>query len=73
MSRERIDGLKQTPPCRGILDYNRHPLEGNPYHGNLLMAILKPDGKMDKALQRAIAGQLLTTILDGIIPQPNND
>lgn len=72
MSREKVDHLKKNQPCMGFLDYERHPLENNPYHGNLLIRnVLKSDGKPDKALRNAIAGQLLTTIIGDIISPPS--
>jgi hypothetical protein len=36
MNRAWIDDLKRKPNCQGALDYERAPLENNPYHGNLL-------------------------------------
>ena len=35
-SRESIDRIIKSPAFMGILSYDREPLEGNPYHGNLL-------------------------------------
>jgi hypothetical protein len=37
LSREDIDGLSKLRGMRGILSYERKPMDGNQYHGNLLL------------------------------------
>jgi hypothetical protein len=46
--REEIDRLNKQPTVNGVLDYERQPLEDNPYHGNLLLRSDVPKRTMKK-------------------------
>lgn len=46
--REEIDRLNQRPTIAGLLNYERSPLENNPYHGNLLLRSDTPKLTMKK-------------------------
>jgi hypothetical protein len=34
---EEIDRLNNRPAVKGLLSYERRPIEGNPFHGNILL------------------------------------
>jgi len=73
MIREQIDNIKKNPRYTDFLDYERQPLDNNPYHGNILIKnVLKANGKPDKLFRNEIVAKLLTTIKDDIIPPPQN-
>lgn len=48
LPRQEIDRLNTQPMVRGLLAYERQPIENNPYHGNLLLeaATIKPTMKL---------------------------
>jgi hypothetical protein len=46
--RNEIDRLNRQPSVNGILAYERHPLEHNPYHGNILLRVGIPKPTMKK-------------------------
>jgi hypothetical protein len=35
--REEIDRLNYRPTVKGLLSYERQPIQGNPFHGNILL------------------------------------
>ena len=63
LPRSEIDRLSRLPAIRGLLSYERSPLDGNPYHGNLL---LQPN--VPKLIMKQIAGNIATAI-SGITTQ----
>jgi hypothetical protein len=63
LSRSAMDRLNKLPLVRGLLGYERSPLDGNPYHGNLLLPEEVPKAKMI----RIAAGLALT--MSGMITQ----
>ncbi len=54
LPREELDRLNHLPTINGILSYERRPLEGNPYHGNLLLRDNTPS-----VLMKSIAASLV--------------
>ena len=67
LPRSEIDRLNRRPAIRGLLSYERSPLNDNPYHGNLLLQATVPKAKM-----RQIAAGLALAV-SKIIPQtPEN-
>lgn len=34
--RSRVDEMRKTPPIKGKLEYERAPIEGNEFHGNII-------------------------------------
>jgi hypothetical protein len=46
--RDEIDRLGNMPTVKGLLSYERQPLDINPYHGNLLLAEGVPNHTMKK-------------------------
>ena len=58
LSRSKIDELKKFQRVEGLLAYERSPLDGNPYHGNLLLPEEVPKAKMIQ-----IAGSLALAVL----------
>ena len=54
-----IDRLNKRPAIRGLLSYERNPLDDNPYHGNLLLQANVP-----KPIMRLIASGLALAISD---------
>lgn len=63
LPRSEIDRLNKRPAIRGLLSYERSPLNDNPYHGNLLLQANVPKAKM-----RQIAAGLALAVFK-IIPQ----
>ena len=57
--RSEIDRLNKRLAIRGLLSYERSPLDDNPYHGNLLLQANVP-----KPIVRLIAGGLALAISD---------
>lgn len=37
LSRDELDRISKNPTLKGRVSYERHPIEGNYYHGNLLL------------------------------------
>ena len=67
LPRSEIDRLSKLPAIRGLLSYERSPLNDNPYHGNLLLQATVP-----KAIMKQIAAGLALAV-SKIIPQtPEN-
>ena len=67
LPRSEIDRLNRRPAIRGLLSYERSPLNDNPYHGNLLLQANVPKAKM----RQITAG--LALAVSKIIPQtPEN-
>ena len=59
LPRSEIDRLSRLPTIRGLLSYERSPLDDNPYHGNLLLQANVPKAKMKQIaanLALAISG-----------------
>jgi len=46
--RSEIDRLKNRPTIKGMLSYERRPLDNNPYHGNFLLKAEVPKPTMKK-------------------------
>lgn len=63
LPRSEIDRLNRHPTIRGLLSYERSPLDNNPYHGNLLL-----QANVSKAKMKQIAAGLAIAI-SGIITQ----
>ena len=61
--RSELDRLSRLPAIRGLLSYERSPLDDNPYHGNLLLPVNVP-----KPIMKLIAGGTALGI-SGIITQ----
>ncbi len=54
IGRAKIDGIRSLPQVKGLLSYNREPLEGiNPHHGNLIL-----EGETLKHVRGLIASAL---------------
>ncbi len=64
VSREEIDRLNRRPTVAGMLDYERRPIENNPYHGNLLLRSNVP-----KLTMRKIAAGIALAVSE-IIKRP---
>jgi hypothetical protein len=52
-----IDDLKDRPAIKGLLSYDRQPIIGNPFHGNLLL-----HATTSKTTMKLIAAGLTLTI-----------
>ena len=62
LPRSEIDRLSRLPTIRGLLSYERSPLDDNPYHGNLLLQANVPKAKMKQiAANLALAISGITT------------
>jgi hypothetical protein len=46
--RDEIDRLNRQPTLKGLLSYERQPLENNPFHGNILLKSGVPKLTMKK-------------------------
>lgn len=46
--RYEIDRLNNRPTIKGLLSYERRPLDNNPYHGNILLRASVPKPTMKK-------------------------
>ena len=57
LPRSEIDRLSKLSTIRGLLSYERSPLDDNPHHGNLLL-----QANISKAKMRLIAANLATAI-----------
>jgi hypothetical protein len=55
LARAKIDWYRENSSARGLLSYERQPLEGNPFHGNLLLK-----DRLEKRFRNQIAGALAT-------------
>lgn len=64
--RFEIDRLIERPTIRGLLSYERKPLDDNPYHGNLLL-----QANVSTPVMRMIAAGLALAV-SGIIAQRQN-
>lgn len=53
LPREAIDRLSSQPTIRGLLSYERREINGNRYHGNILL-----DAGTEKKTMKQIAGAL---------------
>jgi hypothetical protein len=65
VSLERINQMQQEPAWNGAVDYNRDPIEGNNYHGNLFLDENKLQNKNNK---KALMARLQLTILHVVPP-----
>lgn len=65
VSLERIDAMRQEDPWIGAVEYGRDPIEGNDYHGNLLLSESRVESKISK---RALLAKLQLTIIAVIPP-----
>ena len=63
LSREKLDMYKKAPVCTGKFDYERAPIEGNKYHGNILCQSELPKQTID------IIRSLLVLSVTDIIPR----
>jgi hypothetical protein len=54
LSRSWLDELIRKPTAKNVLSYERAPFDNNKYHGN----ILRKDCKINKEIQRGIAGSI---------------
>ncbi len=63
--RSVIDELCSLDNVAGCLDYERQPLDDNPYHGNLLLLC-----EVDKSRMKMIASYLALRV-SRIVPQPD--
>jgi hypothetical protein len=66
LSRDRIDSICTMPAVNNLLSYERAPLNGNPYHGNLLL-----DTNAKKHIRRHIQAALALAV-NRIIPSEQN-
>lgn len=64
LPRESIHYINRLNILKGIISYDREPLEDNPYHGNLLLNVIS-----SKTQRRMISVQLASHILD-FVPRP---
>jgi len=64
IERAFIDRLSQAPKVGGALSYERDPIEGNAYHGNLLLR-----QGVSKNVRRFIAATLALNVT-GVVPGP---
>lgn len=63
LSRDSLEHINKLPQFRETLSYEREPLQGNPYHGNLLMsAVANPT-------QRRLLPALIANHVSDVIPQ----
>lgn len=42
LPRRKLEGLMDEPGAQGLLDYERQPVDNNPYHGNILLHAKEP-------------------------------
>lgn len=59
LPRSEIDRLNNRPTVRGLLSYERQPLDANPYHGNILIK-----GNTPKPTMKMIAAGLALGVTD---------
>ena len=62
---DEIDRIKKRKRYLGQIQYERRPIEGNPYHGNLLLS--KSIDKKDK--RNIIAG--IALLVEDVLPIPS--
>jgi hypothetical protein len=55
--RHELDRLNNRPTIRGLLSYERQPLDHNPYHGNLLLKV-----HVSKQAMKMIAAAIALTV-----------
>ena len=67
LSRAEVDKLNRRPTIGGVLSYERSPLDGNPYHGNLLLQANVP-----KPIMKQIAAHLAVLISDRTMQRSKN-
>jgi hypothetical protein len=67
ISRGEIDRLNDRPTIRGLLSYERQPIQDNPYHGNLLLR-----ANTSKLTGRIVAAGLALAVSE-IIPRDNTN
>lgn len=48
LPRQEIDRLNNRPTIKGLLSYERQPLDNNSYHGNILLKVHVPKPTMKK-------------------------
>jgi hypothetical protein len=46
--RKEIDRINSLPTVKGLLSYERQPITGNPYHGNILLKAITSRPMMKK-------------------------
>lgn len=63
LSRSEIDGLRRRPIVRNLLSYERKEIDGNKYHGNLLL-----HNSASKNARDIIANGLLLCV-EEVVPQ----
>ena len=61
--RDSIDHIMKLPTYRGILSYDRQPLEGNQYHGNILVS------NTSTKYQRRVIPGVIASLFTEIIPR----
>lgn len=61
-TRESIDRVVKSPAFRGVLSYEREPLDGKPYHGNLLIS-----PKLTKTQRKLLPGAIATQFSEIIL------
>lgn len=61
LPRSEVDRINSWPGVEGEISYERQPLEGNPYHGNLLLSSDVPKKKMKMiAAGLALASEVIS-------------
>jgi len=53
ISRVRLDAARQSPNAKGAISYERRVIEGNPYHGNILLK-----SGLTKQIRTMLAGNI---------------
>jgi hypothetical protein len=64
--RDEIDRLNNRPTIKGLLSYERQPVNDNPYHGNILLQT-----NVQKSTMKKIAAGLALAVSKKVAQRPN--